>query len=441
MTSVTETKTKARSDSEQMLARTLSMLDGAPVNIMFADTNLVLQYMNRASRETLRSLEHLLPVPVDQIEGSIIDIFHKHPEHQRALLTDPSRLPHNAVISLGEEKLELQVSAVNDADGNLIGAMATWEVVTLREAIIESITAASQGDLSTTCMERPDRVFGPIAVGLNLLLSSLREITQPIARNAATLSEAAARLKDVGDRMGLAAEDTTNQATIASGASAEVSDNVASVAGATEEMGASITEIARTAATGAAVAARAVSVAETAGTTIKNLGDSSTQIEKILDVITSIAQQTNLLALNATIEAARAGEAGRGFAVVANEVKDLAKETAKATEDIAGRIATIQNDATSAISTITDISTIIDEINDVQNTIATAVEEQAATTAEIARSVSEAAAGSLAISDTINHVAQAAGVTVEGVHETRDAAGALGDMASELQELVQRFTH
>ena len=207
-----------------------------------------------------------------------------------------------------------------------------------------------------------------------------------------------------------------------------------------EEMRSSIREIAKNANESARVAKNAVNVAETTNHTVAKLGESSIEIGNVIKVITSIAQQTNLLALNATIEAARAGEAGKGFAVVANEVKELAKETAKATEEISHKIEAIQGDTKGAVQAIGEITGIINQINDISNNIASAVEEQTVTTNEIGRNVSEAAKGTGEIAKNISGVATAAKDTTKGASDTQKAARALTEMASNLQVVVSKFT-
>jgi methyl-accepting chemotaxis protein len=206
-------------------------------------------------------------------------------------------------------------------------------------------------------------------------------------------------------------------------------------------MGASIKEIAKSTNKAAAVATSAVKVAQMTSGIVAKLGESSDEIGHVIRIISSITQQTNLLALNASIEAARAGEAGKGFAVVANEVKELAKQTAKATEDISRKIEAIQSDTKGSVEAIGQIGKIINQINDFQNSIASAVEEQTATTAEISRNVSEAALGSNEIAQNITGVALAARNTTEGASNTKSAADSLAKLASGLQELVSQFKY
>jgi len=273
------------------------------------------------------------------------------------------------------------------------------------------------------------------------LRKRLQTLLEQVAKDAEALGKSAKGLTGVSQQMASNAEETAAQANVASAAAEQVSKNVTTVSTGTEEMGASIREIAKNANEAARVATSAVKVAERTNATIAKLGESSAEIGNVIKVITSIAQQTNLLALNATIEAARAGEAGKGFAVVANEVKELAKQTAKATEDISRKIEAIQSDTKGSVEAIGQIGKIINQINDFQNSIASAVEEQTATTAEISRNVSEAALGSNEIAQNITGVALAARNTTEGASNTKSAADSLAKLASGLQELVSRFKY
>jgi methyl-accepting chemotaxis protein len=296
------------------------------------------------------------------------------------------------------------------------------------------------GDLTTQLDVDTNDEVGRMGVALNEAVSSMASAVSSISENAQTLAGSSEELNAVSGQMGANAEETATQANIVSAAAEQVSRNIQTVATGAEEMSASIREIAKNTAEASRVAANAVEVAESTNKTISKLGDSSIEIGNVIKVITSIAEQTNLLALNATIEAARAGEAGKGFAVVANEVKELAKETAKATEEIGRKVAAIQGDTEGAVSAIREIGTIITQINDIQTTIASAVEEQTATTAEIGRNVTEAAKGSAEIAQNIAGVAQAAQSTSSGATQSQAAASELSRMASELQRIVGRFT-
>jgi methyl-accepting chemotaxis protein len=281
--------------------------------------------------------------------------------------------------------------------------------------------------------------IGQAGLALNQMKNSLHAVIQSIAETSLHVASASQELSNTSQQITANSEETSAQAKVVSDATAQVSQNLQTVATGAEEMGASIKEIAKNATEAAKVATSAVKVAETTTTTVSKLGESSNEIGQVIKVITSIAQQTNLLALNATIEAARAGEAGKGFAVVANEVKELAKETAKATEDISRKIEAIQTDTKAAVDAISTISGVIHQINDISSTIATAVEEQNATTNEMSRNVSEAANGSGEITSNIAGVAQAAESTSRGAADTQKAAQQLVETSAELRRLVEQF--
>jgi len=307
------------------------------------------------------------------------------------------------------------------------------------ERAVEVLDAISDGDLDARTDLRANDELGRMGRAIDRAAHSLSTTISSIARNATAVGNASEELASVSQQMFGNAHETSTQSSVVSSASEEVHANVRLVAASAQEVGSSIREVAHSAQEAAGVARKAVAVAERANQTVLHLGESTEQIENVLEVITSIAEQTNILALNAEIEAARAGDAGKGFAVVANEVKELARETARATEDINQRIDAIRENSRDAVATISEIVSIIEGINSTQTTIASAVEEQSAATAEITRSMGEAARGTAEIAQTIGAVARSTESTSAGARETQRAANELAMMAAELQRMVTQF--
>jgi methyl-accepting chemotaxis protein len=460
-----EDQTK-RQRVEVELGRVLSMIESCPTFIICGDPDLTMQYVNPAGRRSLEALGRVLPVQAGDLNGKSMTVFLERPAEAATILADPANLPWRTRRTFGAETVDFTVSATFDHQKRYIGPMLTWEVMTERLAVERSVTearereqreaaelrakvdlildavhAAATGDLTREVKVSGSDAIGQLGSELARFFGDLRESIGEIARHADTLATASEELSVVNRSVSEGAAETSTQAQVATASSAEVSQSVTTVAAGTEEMGASIREIAKNASDAAKVASEAVHTAERTNALMAKLGESSHEIGKVVKLITSIAQQTNLLALNATIEAARAGEAGRGFAVVANEVKELAKETARATEDIGRKIEAIQGDTGRAVGGIKEIGGIITRINDIQTVIAGAVEEQTATTNEMSRNISDAARGSNEISRTIASMAQAALLTSESTGNSRKATGELATMASDLRRLVGRFKH
>lgn len=387
---------------EAEMVRVQNMMENIPINVMMTNRDLELVYLNPASVNTLRPLEHMLPVGVDQMIGQKIDIFHKVPEHQRKMLADPSNLPHRTRIKLGDDTLDLLVTAILDADGNYIGPMATWSVITGQVKMADDFERDVKGVVE-------------------------------VVTAAATEMQASSK------SMAATSDETARQSNIVAAASEEATQNVETVSSAAEELSASISEIARHVQDASKMTSQAVEEAENTNVTINSLSDSSNEIGQVVKVITSIAQQTNLLALNATIEAARAGEAGKGFAVVANEVKELARQTAKATEEISQKINAIQEATGGAATAIQSIGESIGKINEISTTIASAVEEQTAATNEIARNVTEAARGTSEVSNNITGVSKAAEEGGRGASDIQAAAEGLAKESVTLDKVTSDF--
>ncbi|TCT04287.1 methyl-accepting chemotaxis protein [Aquabacter spiritensis] len=355
---------RAEADADVRTQRLLQMVDDMPINVMTCDPHtFTIDYANKASIETLRRIESHLPIRADQLVGSSIDVFHKHPAHQRAMLADPKNLPHFARIRVGPETLDLRVSAMRTADGGYAGPMLTWSLMTESVAIAASVTEVVEAMTLTS------------------------QTVQSSSESLLTLTERSEQM--------------------ASGVSA-----------AAVEMSASFDEIFSRIRDASAMSR---DTAERAGVTDRLVGGLSESVEKIGTVtalIEKIASQTNLLALNATIEAARVGEMGKGFAVVAQEVKALALQTAKATQDIRLQIEAVQGASGAAAKAVSDITQNVATMSEVFVALSAGMEEQSAT--------------SRSVSASITGVSQASG-------QIRDAALGVRGIATEVSGFAERL--
>lgn len=373
-----------------------ALLTACPTPIMYADKEFVINYLNPASIKVLKGIQEYLPVPVDQIIGSKIDIFHKKPEHQRGILADYSRFPMKTTISVRDRKLELDIlldKKHNEVKGYIVYWKEVNDILQFEEALEDSVDDIKHAGKQ-----------------LNSISENLVESTK---RSSDELSKALS-------------------------SSSQVSSMIQTVASSTEEMRASIKEISNSSAHAAKIASDAVNLTDATAKTMSLLGHSSDEIGKVVRVINSIAEQTNLLALNATIEAARAGEAGKGFAVVANEVKELAKQTGQATTDIGKKIEGIQKNVTVAVDAITRIQSVISTINETTITIASAIEEQTATTDEIARTTLQTVTASTTITASLSGVVEEAELTKQTAEDTAGCARELQELSAEVSKTLKK---
>ena len=371
----------------------------------------------------------------DKADIALQALVVKEGEDVAALTAANRTLYHQALITIAAVLLGGLV---------LAGGAAVWITRLIVRPLAEvssGLATMADGDLTRIVPVTSRDELGRMAASYNRATTELRKAVAALASSSETLTATSGHLSGMNEQISRSAADVSHRADNARTSGDAVASSLGTVAAGSEEMGASIREISLSANEGARVAAEAVAVARSTTETITQLGESSAQISSVVKVITSIAEQTNLLALNATIEAARAGDAGKGFAVVASEVKDLAQETAKATEDISSQIETIQTDTTRAVDAIRSIGEIVGRINDYQLTIASAVEEQTATTNEMSRHVQQVAELGNEITADVAGVTAAVGVTTTGIEASRRSAESLADLAAELRDLVAGFRY
>jgi len=342
-------------------------------------------------------------------------------------VSTPIRKMTNAMASLAQHKFETAIEGAGRADE--IGQMAST-IQVFKDIMIESDRMKAEQEEAVRRADTEKRkLMEKLASDFE---ASIGGVVQAVASQATQMESSA-------QSMSTAAEETSKQASAVAAASEQSSANVQTVASATEELSSSISEIGRQVSHSSQIAASAVSEAGRANDMVQGLVSASKKIGEIVALINEIADQTNLLALNATIEAARAGEAGKGFAVVAAEVKNLATQTSKATEDISAQITSVQAATQDAVRAIGTIGKTIGEIDQIAAAIAAAVEEQGAATQEIARNVEEVAKGTQDVSSNISGVTAAANGTGQAAEQVLTAAQALTGQSGRLKELVQTF--
>lgn len=380
------------------------MIADAPLGVMTCDPadNFRINYMNKRSAEVLKTVEHLLPCKVDEMVGQSIDILHKHPEHQRRLLSNPANLPHRTKIKLGGEVMDLRVTAILDSEGRYVAPMLTWSLVTRQVNLTNDFEANVKG------------------------------VVDLVAQAADEMARAA-------DALSITANNASGQSVAVAAAAEEASANVAAVASATEELAASIQEIGRQAEASNSRTSMAVKEAGQADELMGQLTESAREVGEVVELIKAIASQTNLLALNATIEAARAGDAGKGFAVVAGEVKGLATQTAQATDRIRQKVEEIQAASGRAGGALRGVTTMIRELHATAAAISAAVEQQQAATREIASNIAQASAGTRDVTEHISGVNQATGETGAAAAQVRGSADELSLGAGKLSQQVERY--
>jgi methyl-accepting chemotaxis protein len=321
----------------------------------------------------------------------------------------------------------------------LLGTLIVRSIVSPLRESVDTLERVAAGDLTATVEVRGTDELAQMGTALNATVAQTAEAMSSITSGATTLATSAETLAMTGASIGAAAEQTSDVAGNVSAAATQVSGNVAQAVTGAEGLRSSIQEIASSAADAAMIAQRAVSDAEDTHQTVERLEAASQQVGEVIALITKIARQTHLLALNATIEAERAGDAGKGFAVVADEVKELAGQTATATEEIDRTIAGIQVEIQAATSSLDRITQVVGHISDTQTTIAAAVDEQQQMTGDITDRMSQAASGAEEIAATIRGVASATTETSQGVDGARTAAAGLAQLADELTRTVARF--
>jgi methyl-accepting chemotaxis protein len=380
--------------------RLKSMVDDMPNGVFTANAadGFKINYYNSSARQLVSTATGRN----DNLTGASIESVLPDGNRYRQIMADHSRLPYFDKIKFGTETVELKIFAIKDQSGAYVGPSINMQNITKQLKIADDFEMSVKGVVDA-------------------------------------VASAATELQASSQSMSATAEETSRQSMTVAAASEEATANVQTVASAAEELSASVMEISRQVSKSVQIAGAAVTEAKKTDATVQGLATAAQKIGDVVKLISDIAGQTNLLALNATIEAARAGEAGKGFAVVASEVKNLANQTARATDEITAQIGAIQSATNEAVEAIRTIASTISEMNQISTAISAAVEEQGATTKEIARNVAQAAEGSANVAETISGVSRAASETGSSAGQVLNASGELSVQAERLRREVDNF--
>jgi ABC-type transporter Mla subunit MlaD len=386
-----------------------SLVEHSTNNLFAADRSLKVTFMNPACVAAFQKLKHLLPVPPEQLLGADISFFHSDPSRAREVYSDPGRLPSRDTLHLGDQIIEIEAAAVLDMHGTFIGPMISWQIVTEQVRLKEVQQDLAQKDAGRL------QVIGEQVTQMFAAANELGRVSQTLVGGAQASQEHTSKAASSSQKI----SEGTHQASVS-----------------LEQVNASVAEISRNTSEAAGVASEASRLGEKTGESMAKLAASSEEITQVIELITNIARQTNLLALNATIEAARAGEAGKGFAVVANEVKELARQTGQATDQIQSRIETMRANAKESREAVTQINAILARIHSAQSAIAAAVEEQSATVAEVNRTIAQAADAAQGVSQGLVELDGAAKNTRALADQTLESGKSIRDIATALNTLV-----